>query len=290
MTVGVRMADRVPWRSAAWQRAVELRRTLWGTPTASLRARPDFLLIGTQRGGTTSLYRYLESHPDVRWPALVKGPHWFDVHYDESARWYRSYFPLVSPVGGERTWQTGEACPYYLFHPAVPKRVAAHLPDVRLVAVIREPVSRAWSHYQHERQRGFEELGFEDALDAEEERLEPELPQLHRPDFVGHHHRHHSYASRGMYAEQIRRYHHHLPPEQLLILTSDELRHDTQGSFDRVCDFLGLPHHELGVVPAHNARAYASMDEDLRERLRDHVAGPNAELQELLGEPLDGWS
>ena len=88
-----------PGRSARGGRASPRRRALWGRPTAALRPTPDFILIGAQRSGTTSLYQYLAAHPDVRWPPHLKSPHWYDAHFDRSEAWYRAHFPLSSQDG-----------------------------------------------------------------------------------------------------------------------------------------------------------------------------------------------
>lgn len=269
-------------RAAVWRAAVATTRA-WRLPTSRWRALPDFLLIGAQRSGTTSVYEFLRAHPDVRWPPLVKSPHWFDTNYTESIAWYRSFFPLAV---GERDWVTGEASPYYLHHPAVPARIATHLPDVRLVAVLRDPVRRAWSAYQHEVDRGYETLSFREALRAEEARVQPELDRLGDPGFVGDNHRHHAYVGRGMYADQLARYHRHVAPEQLLVLLLDDLRAQPQATYDRLCDFLGIASVEVPRVTQHNARVYDPMTDEDRTWLEQRFAAPNARLAAMLDRPL----
>jgi hypothetical protein len=115
----------------AWTRAV-----LPG-PVGAL---PDFLIIGGQRCGTTSLHHYLAAHPAVR-PATGKELQFFSIHHGRGERWYRAHFPPPSP--GTHSF---EASPYYLFHPSVPARVAATLPAGRFIALLRDPVVRAYSH------------------------------------------------------------------------------------------------------------------------------------------------
>jgi lipopolysaccharide transport system ATP-binding protein len=87
--------------------------------TAGLRRAPDFLIIGAQKGGTTSLYSYLCEHPSVVAAERIE-VHYFDLAYDRPWWWYKSHFP--GRIGNGRTL-TGEASPYYLFHPLVPERV-----------------------------------------------------------------------------------------------------------------------------------------------------------------------
>src|SRR5919108_6081357 len=93
------------------------------TLDAGRRSLPDFVILGAQRAGSTTLYRALIAHPQVR-RALLKEVHFFDLNYHRGLRWYRAHFPYRSPGR-----ITGEASPYYLYHPHAPKRVARDLPD-----------------------------------------------------------------------------------------------------------------------------------------------------------------
>lgn len=277
-----RMANYGGWRAAAWRSAVTATKA-WRRPTSPLRAMPDFLLIGAQRSGTTSLYEFLRGHPDVRWPALVKSPHWFDTNYTRPRSWYRAHFPVAV---GRRSWVTGEASPYYLHHPYAPERIAAHLPDVLLVAILRDPVARAFSAYQHEVDRGNETLGFRAALEAEEERVSADLPRLADPGFVGRHHQLHAYVGRGLYADQLARYQAHFSPALLLVLVLDDLQAQPQATYDRVCDFLGISRVDVPRVTQHNARDYDPMQPADRAWLEARFDEPNQRLAEMLGRAL----
>ena len=263
--------------------------------TSGLRMLPDFIVIGTQRGGTTSLYRYLAAHPGVAPTLVSKGVHYFDVRNDRSEAWYRGHFPPTA----YRAWRrrvarqpliTGEASPYYLFHPAVPERVAAMLPDVKLIAMLRDPVKRAFSHYHHEFEGGFETLPtFEEAIDAEPGRLEGEAERLLAdPGYVSFAHQHHSYLARGHYGEQLEAWFAHIPRERFLIFTSEEFYRDTATVYGTVQDFLGLPHHPLAEFKTYNAHSYAPMDPATNGRLRELFREPDRALCELLGRDL-GW-
>ena len=264
--------------------------------TSGLRMLPDFIVIGTQRGGTTSLYRYLAAHPGVAPTLVSKGVHYFDVQYDRSPSWYRGHFPPRA----YRAWRhdvlrqpliTGEASPYYLFHPAVPERVAAMLPDVKLIAMLRDPVKRAFSHYHHEFEGGYETLPtFEEAIDAEDGRLEGETERLlEDPAYASFSHQHHSYLARGRYAEQLEAWFAHVPRERFLIVTSEEFYRETASTYATVQDFLGLPRHPLAEFKTYNAHTYEPMSEATNARLREHFRGPNQALSDLLGREL-GWS
>ena len=134
----------------------------WRYATADLRGRPHFVILGTQRGGTSSLFRWLNAHPDVLRPTR-KEIHYFDIHYDKGARWYRSQFPLA-----RRGKVTGEASPYMLYHPLAPARAARGLPrTTRLIVLLREPVERTVSDYWFSRRRRrFETESLERAIVA----------------------------------------------------------------------------------------------------------------------------
>jgi len=248
--------------------------------TASRRSRPSYLIVGTQKGGTTSLFDHLATHPGVRAPRY-KEVHYFDWFADRPFSYYLSSFPLGN-------WSTGEASPYYLFHPYVPERVARVLPEIKLIALLRNPADRALSHHNHNVALGLEELDFEEALDAEEARLAGEAESLAEPGTLSMPHRHFSYLARGRYAEQLERWLEHFPREQLLVLSSEEFFADPQQGYSETLRFLGLPEHALENVTARNARAYDAMPAATRARLDDHFAPDNARLAELVGRDF-GW-
>jgi len=101
---------------------------------------------------------------------------------------------------------TFESSPYYLFHPLALDRIAADLPDVKLVVLVRDPVERAYSAHAHEAARGYEDLSFAAALEAEEGRLDGEVERLlGDPAYESHAHRHQAFRSRGEYAVQLER-------------------------------------------------------------------------------------
>jgi Sulfotransferase domain len=254
--------------------------------TAGARRLPDFLVIGAQRAGSTSLFAQLCAHPGVAAPSH-KEIHYFDLQSFRSRRWYRSHFP---PVASSRGSITGEASPYYLFHPAVPARVAEALPDVRLIALVRDPVARAYSHYQLSVRDGHETLGFDEALRAEPDRLAGEEERLLADGaYRSHAHRHQSYAARGAYAEQLRRWHSHVAPERLLVISSEELFADPAGTAAAVLEFLGLDAEAVPPLPVRNQRPYPPMSDEARSLLEARFEEPNRQLYELVGRDL-GWS
>jgi hypothetical protein len=244
--------------------------------TACERQAPDFIIIGTQRGGTTSIYRYLCEHPDVG-AAFRKEVHFFDHYYDRGLDWYFAHFPRQ----GEYPL-VGEASPFYLVHPAAPERARRAVPATRLIALLRDPVSRAWSHYHHKRKRGLETLSFEEALDREEDRLGAD------PDPIGMAWRHHSYKARGEYASQLERWFTAFPRERVLVLKSEDFFADPARELAGVHRFLGLsPMIPQQFKPYHLAD-YPPLDPATARRLREYFAPHNIRLATLLGRDF-GW-
>ena len=263
--------------------------------SSGMRMFPDWLLIGGQRCGTTSLHQYLVRHPGVG-TAFRKEVSFFDANWPRGDRWYRAHFPTTL----SRSWvqrkhgyplMVGEATPQYVFHPAVPERVRALVPDVRLIVVLRDPVERAWSGYQLQRAIGVEPLEFEQALDQEPQRLAGEEARLLAdPGYTSHAHRHFSYQARGMYADQLERWLALFPRDQLLVMDSAALFADPAAATARTFAFLGLPDHPAGSYPvAQNATRREGMPETVRAMLRERFREPNRRLFELLGEDY-GWN
>ena len=116
MAAGSEDSSAIIHRPTSRTKPIHDARQLVRRTTSRWRTLPDYLIIGAQKAGTTSLYDYLQSSPDIR-PALTKEVHFFDRNFQRGPAWYRAHFPLSSAT---RDWVTGEASPYYLLHPRVP--------------------------------------------------------------------------------------------------------------------------------------------------------------------------
>jgi hypothetical protein len=264
-----------------------------GPATSRYRMEPSFLVIGGQRCGTTSIFKSLSEHPQVMRPPVEKGTDFFTLNYTRGRSWYRGHFPMVGPArrrAGGAAPVAFEACTYYLFHPFAMERIAANFPNIKLVAMLRDPVERAYSAYKHEFARGFEtEPDFGRALDLEDDRLEDEIERMRLdPDYESHAHRHQAYTRRGQYAEQLERVLDHFPAEHLHVMESERFFVDPEGEFATLLEFLELEPWSPGGFDQHNARPSVPMPEHVRERLRDHYKSHDARLAELLGRQ-PGW-
>lgn len=260
--------------------------------TSGARGLPDFVIIGGQRCGTTAFYEDLTRHPSVL-RAAGKELHFFDYHWAKGQAWYRSQFPLrwrrmaIENATGKRT-VTGEATPYYMFHPRVPERAHQVVPRAKLIVLLRDPVGRAHSHYEWMRKQGNETLPFKEAISAERQRLEPELARmLSDPEYHSPAHRNFSYLGRGCYAEQLKRWLQYFPREQMLIIISEEFFSRPEDTFAQTLRFLDVADtHLVPKSPRVGQQYYSRLDQETRAVLVEYFRGPNQELTELLGRDL----
>jgi hypothetical protein len=257
--------------------------------TSPLRMMPNYLIVGAQRAGTTSMYNYLAQHPDVGRVRLGKGVHYFDTNPTASRAWYRSHFPIDPDKVPFRTRPThvGEGAPYYMFHPMTLDRIDAMLPQVKLIAILRDPTERAHSQWVHETARGYENLPFGGALYVEKERLTGEETRLCRdPSAYSHSHQHHSYVARGMYASQVKRLWEYFGRDRVMVIPAKRMFEDPASVYAETLAFLDLAPFEA-VYEVHNARSYPKLDPHLHSWLDEQFAESNTELVELLGPEFD---
>ena len=247
---------------------------------------PDFLIIGAARCGTSTLYRYMQSHPEVHLrPNKRPEPHFFfkDSEYAKGILYYeKTWFPEES-----RWHAVGEASTSYLFGPRVPARIARHLPEVRLIAVLRNPIDRAFSNYWHSIKSGLETLDFAAAVDQEAERTRAieGTPLGDVKPF--------SYVERGFYHLQISNFLAYFDRSQLAILTFDDLCREPARVLAHVYRFLGVDPHilppRLDLVENRSVPEEARIDPGLRRRLADVYAEDVKQLSMLLGRDLNSW-
>lgn len=272
--------------------------------TNSMRVLPDFIILGTQRGGTTSLYHYLTEYAGV-FSAMHKEVHFFDDHFSAGLRWYRAQFPtLLQKYYADRVQKqrfvTGESSPYYLFHPHVPKRVLNSIPEVKLIVLLRNPIDRAYSHHWLSVHEGHETLPFEKALKCEEERLAGEEEKmLEHEGYESYNHKHYTYLSRGIYVDQLRRWVGTFPKEQFLIVKSEDLYSDPAAITRQCLEFLGIPASRLDTAKEFkqyreptpgghkNREKPPRMDAALRKTLVEYFKPHNARLYEYLGRDFE---
>ncbi|WP_375485176.1 sulfotransferase domain-containing protein [uncultured Jatrophihabitans sp.] len=277
----------------------------YGSLTAPWRPLPEFLIIGAKRGGSTSFYYDLLGHPQIAslFPrpdhlpkaSATKGVHYFDQNYDRGPQWYRGHLPSMAARAlqshrHEGPVITGEASPYYLFHPAAAERAAALVPQAKIIAVLRDPVDRTYSHWKERRRAQAEDLDFASALDVEDARIgDVEMRLRADPAFHSYAHEHQSYARQSEYAPALQRWYDNFPRDRILILSSDEYYFAPQQVLEVALAFLDLPAHPLATGKIRNAAEGGNVDADLRVRLTARFAPHNANLEQLVGRRFS-WS
>ena len=254
--------------------------------TSPLRGLPDFLVIGAQKAGSTSLYRYLTSHPSIRTPRR-KEVHFFDHAYGKGECWYRAQFPVR--LRSASNWLTGEASPYYLFHPHVPQRAARLVPHAKLIVVLRNPVDRAWSHYQHVVTRGYESLSFDAALEREAELIPvEERKMMAMPEYRSLAHERHSYLARGRYFSQLARWLTSFSRDQLFVISSEQMFRSPSAALTECFSFLGLSPFVIDSHEVFKSGVYGDqMGPATRARLIEYFRPHNQHLEQLLGMAFD---
>jgi hypothetical protein len=239
---------------------------------------PDFIIVGAQKSGTGSLRTYMTQHPQVVW-SKENEVHFFDLYFKKGTKWYQNQFP--KPPSSDHI--LGEKSPYYMIHPLVPERVFTLYPKVKIIMILRNPVKRAYSHYQFNLRNKVENFSFEEAIDAESKRLEGEEKKLMKhSSYYSKNFKRYSYLRRGVYVDQIQRWLDYFPREQILILTLDDLIKDPHHVMNETFAFLGLPPCEN--IQFGNAKElyYEPMKPETRQKLIEYFRPYNQQLRELL--------
>lgn len=258
--------------------------------TRHFRTLPDFIVIGAQKAGTTSLYNYLSQHPQIR-PSFLKEVGFFDGGLDPQVdnfamglSWYRSHFPLKIAI--RKSQAVFEASPNYLFNPRTAERIHNTLPHVKLIVLLRNPVERTISNYFHETRKKREPLSIESAFRAEEKRISTVLKtkDYKSTDYINW-----SYKGRSRYAEQLIRYFHCFPRDQILIIQSESLFGNPDKALEQICYFIGVePHYKFKDLKARNmGKNRKEVDPTIHELLNDYFQPHNRALNALLDEKMD---
>ena len=254
----------------------------WAAHGDSGEARgPDFVIIGATKCGTTSLYEYLKDHPQVL-PTI-----WKEIEFyrfpERGLEWYLSQFPRI-PDSRTR-FISGEASTCYIGMPNVKQLLFEQYPQVKLIALVRDPVEKAISHAHHDRKLGVEHRTVEEAITQELDILE-NLDSLWPPP-EDYWRTERGYVWHGLYANQIANWVSTFPKESMLVIPSEDLYGRPAETLAKVYAHLDLPDHQRAQYEVHLQGNYEKgLNPRLRERLTRFVAPHNARLEEMIGRRL----
>ena len=239
--------------------------------------RVDFVIGGTQKGGTSALDSFLRQHPQICMPETKKELHFFD-RADENKD-YKKYHANFHPKPQHRA--IGEASPIYMYWETTPYRVWNYNPQMKWILALRNPVERAFSAWNMEIKRGAEPLSFREAIEREAERCRETLPLQHRVF---------SYVDRGFYAHQVRRLFNIFGSKNCLVLLNEDLRNDHSKTLRKVFEFLKVD--SSFIPPAANVfeQEYdTEIESELQTRLINVFSFEIRELERLLNRDLSAW-
>ena len=258
-------------RSASWKAR---------KATASRRALPDFVVIGGQRCGTTSLFESLSQHHDIE-PSFSKEVHYFDLFHERGLDWYRAHFPLASRMSGSVCF---EATPNYLSSVHAPGLMHAVMPDTKMIVLMRDPVERTHSSWKLRVYEGSDDRPFVKAVEEElagvtvtyEDVLDDRRQHMARAMRW-------SYVEKSRYAEHLTRWFEVFDRDQFLILESEALFANPADGLASIEAFVGIDHDPTVTLPRSNFTAASSIDPPVRQYLTEYFAPHNERLTELTG-------
>ncbi len=252
---------------------------------------PDFIIIGSQKCGTTSLYNYLIQHPCI-YRASTKEVGYFDRYYSGDLSWYRSHFPSSLHKYYrhnilKRPFITGEASTGYIVIPQALRRIAHILPHTKLILLLRNPVDRAYSHYHDTLRGGHEPFSFEDALHQEKARIGHRWKKMLEEGVYSLEVDYYAYLRIGIYIHQVKVLMSLFPREQIIILENEKLSRRPDAVLTQVVSFLELPSWKFSNFERHNSGSYAKMAGATRARLVEYFQPYNQALYEYLDMQFD---
>ncbi len=263
--------------------------------TAHLRVLPDLILIGAGKSGTTSLFNYLNEHSCIVKPAY-KEIGFFDDNFHLGLNWYRSLFPTKFTKHNIETkygnFLTFEETPWYIYRPWVIKRIHDILPSVKILALLRNPVDKAYSHYNMDKTlkparktiKSFDEIIEDDIKNISKyEETHKKITDESFNDLVQN-----SYLARGFYAKQLKPWFKAFNRNDILVVSSEELFTKTQKTLDDIFSFLNLKSEKIMNIDKKNVGVYDNaMPQHIRKKLLAYFSKYNEDLFDLIDARFD---
>ena len=260
------------------------------------RISPNFFIIGAAKCGTTSLYDYLTQHPCIH-SSLTKEPRYFDKYYYRGLNWYKTHYPSsvkkwFSTKIKKKPFVVIDATPRYLDHPHTPNRIKETISSPKFIVLLRNPIDRAYSHWNMRSGKKKESLSFDESIKTETQRIGNEFEKMDNDDnYYSSDYFHHAYLERGIYVDKLKHWMNIFPREKFLIIQSEKLFENPQQEYDKVLSFLGLPQWTLKDTRPKGSRKYEKpkMTLETRKQLSEFFKPHNERLFEFLGTEFD-WN
>lgn len=291
LIAGAIRTARMPNRLRPGQRKRWREMSAWRYITAPLRVLPDFLIVGAQQSGTTSLYYNLIQHPLIL-PCIRKEVHYFDRYYNCDEYWYRGHFPTFHQMRRlelKYGWKpiTGEATPDYMVDPSTIDRIARSIPDARLIVLLRNPVDRAFSNYHNNIRKGNEHRSFEEVLESDPVLSAESVENIMSDPSSWYGKQKKGLLQHGLYVYQLERLYKRFPKENILVLQAEQMFNNTSAVYREVLNFLDLPDFTPEKFIRSKLHKYGPINPVTRKRLGDFFGQYNEQLFKMLGRRFD---
>jgi len=263
--------------------------------SSSVRLLPNVMVVGFHKTATTSLHEYLIQHPNVIKP-LRKEIGYFSIFFWRGEMWYRSHFPTIFSKLNKNMKTDNciilDSDPNCSYHPDSPKRIHDRLPDVKLIFILRNPIDRAWSDFNQDLNREYiSNISFEEKIKEDESDFDKMINSLKfdrlQSDYFKKIPR--AYLSIGKYSIYIKKWLEFFSMDQILFLTTDELKSDLNGSLEKVFNFLNIPNQPILDLEKKNVGKYKKMNSETRKKLIEYYKPYNLELEILLNKKFN-WN
>ena len=247
------------------------------------RVKVHFLVCGVQKSGTTSFDYYLRQHPQICMPSNLKEVHFFDrdrlFKYWSDKLIYPFYHSNFDPQKHHKI--IGEVTPIYSYWNPTMSRIWKYNSKMKIILILRNPIRRAFSHWQMSKKSGHEKHSFYEAITQETLRARSRLPRQSIKN---------SYIDRGLYVEQIRKIKRFFPNEQILFIKSEDLKEDTEATLTELAQFLDVkPFPKLNKVELNQNSNKLELDIPSQKILLDKFYFEIKEIEKELNWDLSDW-
>ncbi len=253
--------------------------------TAAQRKLPDFLVIGGKRCGTTTLFEFLRQHQMIAEP-VIDHMGFFDDNYSIGINYYKSFFPI-------KTEETAKKLDYdvttsYLTSPFVAERVAKEIPNVKIIVLLRNPTSRAWSDYNASQKKDASEEEFQTYIDDELQELEAsDFEEKVSKNDYNMSEPFSNFIKKGLYSVYLKKWLKLFPRKNFLFISTESFSNDENKVFKQIFDFLGLSNFEIHKLQRMSKGNYEKLNPKIKNKLDLFFAPHNDELFKLINEKYD---